>query len=111
MKRLLPRVALLSAAIVAMTGCAQRTYYAPPPPPPPQQFVPPLTQEAERNGFRMGLDAGSRDAYSGLGYRPKRDRAFHDTPGYDPRLGPFGPYQSYFRGAYLRGYDKGFYRR
>lgn len=109
MKHLLLRVAFLSAAIVAMTGCAQRAYYASPPP--PQQFVPPLTQEAERNGFRAGLDAGSRDAYNGFGYHPKRDRGFHDTPGYDPRLGPFGAYQNYFRGAYLRGYDKGFYHR
>jgi len=109
MKRLLPFATTLSVAILALAGCAQRTYYAPAPP--PQQFAPPLAQEAERNGFRMGVDAGSRDAYNGFGYRPKRDRAFHETPGYDPRLGPPGPYQSYFRSAYLHGYDKGFYRR
>jgi hypothetical protein len=75
------------------------------------QFAPPLAQEAGHNGFRMGMDAGVRDAYNGFGYHPKRDRAFHDTPGYDPRLGPYGPYQNYFRDAYLRGYQQGFYHR
>lgn len=57
------------------------------------------------------MDDGARDSYNGLGYRPKHDRSFHETPGYDPRFGPFGAYQSYFRNAYLRGYDRGFYHR
>jgi hypothetical protein len=100
---------LLSAAVLFSTGCAQRTYYAAPPPPPPGPS--PLVESAEHNGFRAGMDNGARDAYNGFGYHPKRDRSFHDTPGYDPRFGPYGPYQSYFRNAYLRGYDKGFYHR
>jgi hypothetical protein len=73
--------------------------------------VPPLVDVAERNGFRGGVDDGRRDAVSGFGYHPKHDRRFHETPGYDPNLGPRGPYVQYFRGAYLRGYDKGFYQR
>jgi hypothetical protein len=52
-----------------------------------------------------------RDAYHGFGYQPRRDRAFHDTPGYDPGLGPYGAYRDAFRSAYLQGYDRGFYRR
>lgn len=105
-------VLVLTAAILTTAGCSQRRYYAPPPPPPPPvQVVPPLVQEAEHNGFRMGMDAGSRDGYNGSGYHPKRDGAFRSTPGYDPRLGPVGPYQNAFRNAFLRGYDKGFYRR
>ncbi|MBS1799453.1 MAG: hypothetical protein JSS95_06460 [Acidobacteria bacterium] len=75
------------------------------------QTAPPLVQQAESNGFRIGMDDGARDAYNGFGYRANHDRAFHETPGYDPRFGPFGAYQSYFRNAYLRGYDRGFYRR
>jgi hypothetical protein len=59
----------------------------------------------------MGSDAGVRDAYGGFGYQPRRGRAFHDAPGYDPALGPYGPYRDAFRSAYLRGYDRGFYRR
>jgi len=110
MKRFSVSVFFLSAAILFSSGCAQRTYYAAPPPPPPTQ-APPLVGEAEHNGFRAGVDDGARDAVNGFGYHPKHDRNFHDTPGYDPRLGPYGPYQSYFRSAYLRGYDKGFYRR
>jgi hypothetical protein len=101
----------VSAAVLLSIGCAQRTYYAPPPPPPPPQAVPPLVGEAEHNGFRAGVDDGTRDAFNGFGYHPKHDRNFQETPGYDPRLGPYGPYQSYFRSAYLRGYDRGFYRR
>ena len=33
------------------------------------------------------------------------------APGYDPALGPFGPYRDAFRSAYVRGYDQAFYRR
>jgi ribosome modulation factor len=73
--------------------------------------VPPLVERAQQIGFRSGLDDGSRDSYQGYGYHPKHDRKFHNTPGYDPALGPYGPYRDAFRNAYLRGYDKGFYRR
>ncbi len=111
MKRFSVLSSLPLAAMLFVSGCSQqRAYYVPPPPPPPQS-VPSLVEQAEHNGFRSGVDDGARDAYNGWGYHPKRDRSFHDTPGYDPRLGPFGPYQSYFRNAYLRGYDKGFYRQ
>jgi hypothetical protein len=113
MKQLQTVSFLLSAAMLFTTGCTQqRAYYAPAPLPPPSPgSVPPLVEQAEHNGFRTGVDDGARDAYNGFGYHPKHDRNFHETPGYDPRFGPFGPYQNYFRGAYLRGYDKGFYRR
>ncbi len=93
-------------------GCAHRTYYvASPPPPPPQAYreVPPLVQLAEQTGYRAGLDEGARDAYRG-DYHPRADRAFHDTPGYDPQLGPYPPYRDAFRSAYLRGYDRNFNR-
>ena len=109
MKHLRILTSVLSPVIVLLAGCAQRTYYAPPP-----SFVqtaPPLVQQAESNGFRFGMDDGARDAYNGFGYRAKHDRAFHETPGYDPRFGPFDAYRNYFRSAYLRGYDRGFYRR
>jgi len=59
----------------------------------------------------MGSENGSRDAYRGFGYQPKRDPAFHNAPGYDPSLGPYGPYRDAFRNAYLRGYNQGFNRR
>lgn len=95
----------------AATGCARRTYYvaSPPPPPPPQAYreVPPLIQSAEQNGFRLGQQEGARDAYQS-DYHPRDDRGFHDTPGYDPRLGPYPPYRDAFRAAYLHGYDRNF---
>ena len=69
-----------------------------------------MIQLAERNGFQLGRDEGARDAYEG-GYRPEAHRSFHDTPGYDPGLGPFGPYREAFRRAYLRGYERSFNRR
>ena len=104
---------LAAAATLLTAGCAERTYVAgpPPPPPPPYQGVPALVEQAEHNGFRSGMDDGARDSTNGFGYHPKRDGKFRDTPGYYPQLGPFGPYQSYFRNAYLRGYYKGFYRQ
>jgi hypothetical protein len=106
---LLPVLIFFSPIFFLVSGCAEHPYYAPAPP--QFQSAPPLVEEAEHNGFRMGVDNGARDAYNGFGYHPKHDRSFHDTPGYDPRFGPYSAYQSYFRGAYLRGYDKGFYRR
>ena len=103
---------LLSASFaLCLAGCSHHTYYVapPPPPPPPQAYreVPPLVQLAQQNGYRAGLDEGARDAYQ-RGYHPRNDRAFHDTPGYDPRLGPFPPYRDAFREAFLRGYDRNF---
>jgi hypothetical protein len=90
-----------------MTGCTQH-YYAPPP---PLGFVSPLVERADQIGFRDGRDDGARDAYNGTGYHPQQDRKFHNTPGYDPSLGPYAPYRDSFRGAYLRGYDQGYSRR
>ena len=52
-----------------------------------------------------------RDAYNGYGHHPERERAYPDTPGYDPALGPYGPYRDAFRTSYRRGYDQAFYRR
>jgi hypothetical protein len=68
-------------------------------------------QEADRRGFRAGADDGARDFANGTGYHPRRDRKYADTPGYDPASGPFPVYRDYFRTAYLRGYDNGFYHR
>jgi len=101
--------AACSLALLAATGC-HPAYYPPPPPPPPLQ-QPPLVQLAERNGFETGRSDGARDANSGAPFIARRTRAYHDTPGYDPQLGPFPVYRDAFRNAYLRGYDRGYYRR
>ncbi|MGD0445712.1 MAG: hypothetical protein ABSA39_17395 [Edaphobacter sp.] len=103
-------LSLLTAACLFTAGCASHPYYAVAPAPPPYS-VPPLIARADNEGFRVGSQAGSRDAYNGYGHHPQRDRAYHDTPGYDPALGPYGPYRDAFRTAYLRGYDQSFYRR
>ena len=100
-------LSVISSAVLFTAGCALH-YYAPPPPP---GFVSPLIQRGDQTGFRAGRDDGARDAYNGTGYHPQRDRNFHNTPGYDPSLGPYGPYRDSFREAYLRGYDQGFNRR
>jgi hypothetical protein len=109
----LAAVALFAAGLFSLTGCAhQPTYVAVAPPPPPPGYreqAPPLVQVADRNGFQSGVDAGYHDAMSGRGYLPRHNRAFHDTPGYDPSLGPLPVYRSAFRNAYLRGYDQGFH--
>jgi len=116
MKNVLPRALALTSlttALLLFSGCADqqpRYAYRPPPPPPPYNNVPPLIERAEHEGFRTGIDDGARDAYNRWGYQPKHDRNFHDTPGYDPQMGPYNPYRDAFRSAYLRGYDKGFYR-
>lgn len=107
----------LAGAAVLLTGCASShpSYYVAAPPPPPAAFYPqqrpPLIELADRNGFHAGQDNGSRDAYERHSYRPQHDRAYRDTPGYDPALGPFEPYRRSFRDAYLRGYDLGFRRQ
>jgi hypothetical protein len=104
---------MFAALLLPIAGCAARTRVAvaPPPPPPPgySEQAPPMLKVADHNGFQAGVDAGSRDAMSGRSYHPKHDRAFHDTPGYDPTLGPITIYRSAFRNAYLRGYDQGFH--
>lgn len=100
-----------TSAMLLATGCASHAYYYAPPPPPAYVQRPPLIDLADHNGFRFGSDNGARDAYEGRGFRPQHDRAFHETPGYDPNLGPIGPYRRAFREAYLRGYDNGFRRQ
>ena len=101
-------LSMISAAALLMAGCAPH-YYAYGPPPPPG--VPSLIERADHEGFRAGRDDGARDAYNRTGYHPQRDRKFHNTPGYDPVLGPYAPYRDSFRRSYLQGYDQGFYRR
>jgi len=103
---------LITSACLFLAGCTPHTYYvAGPPPPPPYNSVPPLIARADHEGFRTGSEDGARDAYNGLGHHPQRDRKFHDTPGYEPALGPYGPYRDAFHRAYIRGYDQAFYRR
>lgn len=96
--------------ILTTVGCAH-SYPPPPPPPPPIVQVSPLVQLAERNGFAMGRSEGDHDASNGVGFNVRHTRAYHDTPGYDPQMGPFPIYRNAFRNAYLRGYDRGYYRR
>jgi hypothetical protein len=106
--RLLLGTACLGLA--SMLGCSQ-PYYPPSPPPPPVAQVPPLIQLADRNGFQTGRADGARDANTGYPFQARRTRAYHQTPGYDPVLGPFPAYRDAFRNSYLRGYDVGFYHR
>ena len=88
MKRLpFALIAACSLAMLAATVC-HPAYYPPPPPPPPMQ-QPPLVQLAERNGFETGRSDGARDASYGAAFHARNTRAYHDTPGYDPQLGPF----------------------
>ena len=109
----LSRVAfpVVAAACLMTAGCASHSYYAVAPPPPPYNSVPPLIDRASHEGFRAGSQDGTRDLYNGFGHHPERDRKFHDAPGYDPALGPYGPYRDAFRSAYVRGYNQAFYRR
>jgi hypothetical protein len=104
------RALLVAAAGVCLlaTGCAQRVYVAAPPPAP---LFSPLLQEADRRGFHAGHEDGVRDAVNGLGYHPKRDRKYAETPGYEAGMGPYPTYRDTFRSAYLRGYADGFNRR
>jgi hypothetical protein len=105
----LSRVALLlvTAACLFTTGCAPHSYYAVPP---PYASAPPLIARAGHEGFRTGSEDGARDRVNGFGYHPRNDRRYRDAPGYDPAMGPFGPYRDAFRNAYLRGYEQGFRR-
>jgi hypothetical protein len=102
---------LAAAACLLTAGCASHTYYVAPGPPPPSYSVPPLIARANQEGYRAGSADGARDAYNGFGHHPQRDRNFHDAPGYDPALGPFGPYKDAFRNSYIRAYDQSYYRR
>jgi hypothetical protein len=110
--RLMKRLLLLPACAAALliTGCSHPKYYAAPPPP-AYAPGPSVIDLGGRNGYSTGAQDGSRDASFGYPYAPRRTRAYHDTPGYDPNVGPRGPYVNAFRNAYLQGYDKAFYRR
>ncbi len=102
---------LVSAVALLTAGCASEQFYAvapPSPPPPIYRRQPPLLDIARHEGFRAGEEEGARDAYEGRAYRPERHRSFHETPGYDPGLGPYGPYRDTFRDAYLHGYSNGY---
>lgn len=107
MNRHIPMLAVLSAVLLATTGCV--AYYAPPPPPPPVAVVSPLVQQAERNGFEAGREDGARDAANAFPPHPRAMRAFRLTPGWAPPMGPYPVYRNAFRNAYLRGYNRGYY--
>jgi len=108
MKRPILTLALSSTLCFVALGCSHPHYYPPPPPPPPMAQGPTLVQLADRNGFQTGRSDGAFAAERGLPPRPEHTRAFHDTPGYDPQLGPFPIYRDAFRNAYLRGYQRGY---
>ena len=67
-----------------------------------------MIEHAQHEGFREGRDDAVRDYYNGSGYHPRHNWKYRDTPGYQPGMGPFGPYQNTFRLAYLQGYDDAF---
>jgi hypothetical protein len=102
-----------AAACLLTAGCAtpHNYYVASPPPPPGYNSVPPMIERADHEGFRDGSEDGARDAYNRYGHHPQRDHKFHDTPGYDPAMGPYRSYRDAFRNSYLRGYDQAYYRR
>lgn len=119
-------IGVSTAALLLALGCEDHQWSAdnPPPPPaipqydagqvpppPPPPYEPALVSVADRNGFITGRADGRRDAYAGRYYRARSTRAYYETPGYDGRLGPFGPYQNAFRLAYLRGYEQGYNNR
>jgi hypothetical protein len=106
MKRSIVMLALSSTLLFVSLGCAHRYY----PPPPPIAQGPSIVQLAERNGFAIGRSDGALDAEHGAPPRPRHTRAFHDTPGYEPQLGPFPIYRDSFRNAYMRGYQRGYNR-
>ena len=96
----------------SLPAALQHPYYAVAPRTrrPTTAFLP-LIARADHEGFRAGSEDGARDLYNSFGHHPQHDRKFRDTPGYDPALGPYGPYRDAFRRSYLRGYDQSFYRR
>jgi hypothetical protein len=106
MKRFPLMLVVASTLLFAGVGCA-RPYY----PPPPVAQASPLVQLAKRNGFMTGRSEGAHNAELGASFRARHTRAFHDTPGYDPQLGPFPVYRDAYRDAYLRGYQRGYNRR
>ena len=104
---------LLTAGALLTAGCSSNRYYAATPPPPPYAFRGQAQQIdfAEHQGFRAGVDDGARDAYAGHKFKPEHDRKFHDTPGYDPQMGPYGPYRDACRNGYVHGYANGYRRQ
>src|ERR1700743_2852710 len=92
MKPLRPALFACSLVLLTTFGCSSNRYAVAPPPPPPYGQVPPLVEVGQRNGFEAGRAGGPRDVERGFAYAPRHSRAFHDCPGYDPHLGPFGPY-------------------
>ena len=115
----------LAAVAIGITGCSNELVMVPRPQAPPAYIeygpreavgrytgqLPPLIQSALCNGGRAGFEAGARDSYYRAGYAPRSDESYLDAPGYDFRLGPAHPYVDAYRDAYLRAYDRGFYRR
>ncbi|MFC6644695.1 hypothetical protein ACFQBQ_03630 [Granulicella cerasi] len=88
-------------ALTVAVGCAHR----PPPPPPPP---PPIVQFAEHAGFDTGHADGQRAAYNRAPADPYHTRAFQETPGYRPGMGPFRLYRESFRRAYVQGFGAGY---
>lgn len=108
--RTVSTVSLALAGILALTGCASHPRYVAVGPPPPPAYGPGIVQIAQQNGFRDGQSDGARDLVQRATYRPRYDRRYANTPGYDGRMGPYPVYRDAYRTAYLRGYNTGFRR-
>lgn len=61
------------------------------------------------NGFRDGMNAGSKDLRQGKYYKPERHDAYEDGDrGYHGYYGDKNGYKVRYREGFLRGYQKGF---
>jgi hypothetical protein len=61
------------------------------------------------NGFRDGMNAGSKDLHQGKYYKPERHDSYEDGDrGYHGYYGDKNGYKIRYRDGFLRGYQKGF---
>ena len=61
------------------------------------------------NGFRDGMNAGSKDLRQGKYYKPERHDSYEDGDrGYHGYYGDKNSYKILYREGFLRGYGKGF---
>ena len=71
-----------------------------------------LLRQALNDGYEEGYLAGQADRYDGYGYDISDDFAYQDaTYGYNGYWVALNDYQFYFREAFEKGYDDGYYGR
>ncbi|MBV9074702.1 MAG: hypothetical protein JOZ10_13810 [Acidobacteria bacterium] len=67
-----------------------------------------MSQIAQQNGYRDGMNDGQHDRQTGHSFRPTHDDNYKNAPGYSSSMGDRQQYKNMYRQAYEQAYPQGY---